>query len=137
MLLPDPRKEVIIRRILSDKQVSLLFPGNIRAKEVNEELRKQLQIQQAKGKAKKKDSPMQEMEEILAADDEGMGTMEKFSGDTFQRNRAYTPPRTITLETKYDGAVSLSIWTGYAIMVVGKTGERKVVVGPQNLSIRI
>jgi len=55
---------------------------------------------------------------------------EGFAGDDFSRKTKYTPPRTITLDTKYDGAVAIAIWTGYAVLVVSKTGERKVIVGP-------
>jgi major vault protein len=43
----------------------------------------------------------------------------------------FTSPRTITLDTKYEGAVSINAWTGYAFQVVSKTGKRKVVVGPK------
>ncbi|HLT37534.1 MAG TPA: hypothetical protein VK034_14675, partial [Enhygromyxa sp.] len=38
--------------------------------------------------------------------------------------------RTIVLDTRYDGAVCIAVWTGYAVLVVSKSGERKVVVGP-------
>ena len=55
---------------------------------------------------------------------------EVFAGDKMDRGVSYTPPRTITLDTKYDGAVSIDVWTGYAVMVVSKTGHRRVVVGP-------
>src|SRR5437899_620329 len=44
-----------------------------------------------------------------------------------------TPPRTITLDTKYDGVVSVDVWTGYAALLVRKNGERRVVVGPQTV----
>ena len=43
---------------------------------------------------------------------------------------SYTKPRTITLDTKYDGVVGIGVWTGYAVNVVSKTGKREVVVGP-------
>jgi major vault protein len=35
------------------------------------------------------------------------------------------------LDTKYDGAVSIDVWPGYAVQVVSKTGDRKVIVGPK------
>ena len=47
------------------------------------------------------------------------------------RGTSYTKPRTITLDTKFDGVVGVNVWTGYAINVVSKTGKREVVVGPQ------
>ena len=46
------------------------------------------------------------------------------------RGVSYTKPRTITLDTKYDGVVGINVWTGYAINVVSKTGSREVVLGP-------
>lgn len=52
---------------------------------------------------------------------------------TFNRNTKYTPPRTITLDNKYSGVVSIDVWTGYAINVVSKDGTKKVVCGPQTV----
>src|ERR1019366_8368664 len=39
MLLPDPRTEVTVRRILSEKQCSLWYPGNAAAQAYNHSLR--------------------------------------------------------------------------------------------------
>ena len=44
--------------------------------------------------------------------------------------RTYTKPRTITIDNKYEGAVAITVWTGYAVNVVSKNGTRKVVTGP-------
>jgi hypothetical protein len=38
MLLPDPRKEIVVRRILDPKLVELWFPGNPEALEYNRRL---------------------------------------------------------------------------------------------------
>ena len=46
------------------------------------------------------------------------------------RGTSYTKPRTITLDTKYEGVVTVDVWTGYAINVVSRGGKREVVVGP-------
>ena len=66
---------------------------------------------------------------------EGTGTPYRESDVTinpgFERHNHYTKPRTITIDNKYEGVVSVDIWTGYAVNVVSKTGDRKVVVGPQ------
>lgn len=66
---------------------------------------------------------------------EGTGTPYRESDITinpgFERHNHYTKPRTITIDNKYEGVVSVDIWTGYAVNVVSKTGDRKVVVGPQ------
>lgn len=135
MLLPDPRREVMVRRVLTTPQVRLWFPGNAEALEYNHQLQDLLADEKgaavlplsvplapvggaAESKARTAKSAKREAPPTLA-------------GEDFQRNTQYTPPRTITLNTKYDGAVAVSIWTGYAVLVVSKTGERKVVVGPQ------
>jgi major vault protein len=54
-----------------------------------------------------------------------------FAGDTFSRGTSYSQPRSITLDTKYDGVVTVSIWPGYAILVTNKAGGRKVEIGPK------
>ncbi len=134
MLLPDPRKEVIVRKVLTQKQVSLWFPGNQEALEYNSKLMQQ--IKNDKGE------PYVEVDSLLMASSVAAPmskTMKKekvledgFVGDDFKRDKGYTPPRTITLDTKYEGAVSINAWTGYAFLVVSKTGNRKVVVGPNS-----
>ena len=53
--------------------------------------------------------------------------------DQFDRGTEYTPPRTITLNNKYQGAVGIDIWNNFAIQVVSKTGRRRVVEGPSTL----
>jgi major vault protein len=128
MFLPDPRTEVIVRRILDVKQVALWFPANEKAKQINEELKKQASFgdrEASFGLAAATVPKPQRHAETSFKDAE-----EKISGDSFDRKNQYTPPRTITLDTKYEGAVAIEIWTGYAIMVVGKFRDRKVIVGP-------
>ena len=49
------------------------------------------------------------------------------------RGTSYTKPRTITLDNKLDGVVSIDVWTGYAINVISKSGKREVVCGPQTV----
>jgi len=129
IFLPDPRKEVIVRRVLDSRTVSLWFPGNREALEVNAQLKA---LQSKQGTAEyvldqetKRDAPGQP-----AAREEQAAEKSKFAGDDFTRSATYTAPRTIVLNTRYDGAVSLDVWTGYAMMVVSRTGERKVIVGP-------
>lgn len=129
VFLPDPRQEVIVRRVLSDRQIELWFPGNQEALAYNRKLRSLIQnIEEPLPDVRaKKASPglMQTMAAPAAA------PREEFVGDEFARKHSYTPPRTLTLDTKYEGAVAINTWTGYAVLVISKTGERKVVVGPQ------
>ena len=135
MLLPDPRREVMVRRVLTTPQVHLWFPGNAEALEYNHQLQDLLADEKGAGVL-----PLSVPLAPVGGASEHKSRTEKsarreapptLAGEDFQRNTQYTPPRTITLNTKYDGAVAVSIWTGYAVLVVSKTGERKVVVGPQ------
>jgi len=127
VFLPDPRKEVIVRRILEPKQVSLWFPGNQEALAYNAKLmawtRQQNSDYISDREARSVTPPA-----ALPAHREPAG--EGFAGEAFKRTEKFTPPRTITLDTKYEGAVAINVWTGYAVLVVSKTGERKVFSGP-------
>jgi len=132
MFLPDPRTQVLVRRVLDSRQVELWFPGNQEALEYNMRLREMAQQKQGDEyiPAQKAAFALAEEAEIEMPDfmreesaDEG------FVGDQFSRSFSF--PRTITLDTKYEGAVAINIWTGYAMLVVSKTGERKVIVGPK------
>ncbi len=132
MFLPDPREEVLVRRVLDARQVALWFPGNAEALEYNRRLMEMVrgqrqefvQDREARDKLGEK-----KKESRLAA----VAASEEFVGDEFSRPQGYTPPRTITLDTKYEGAVAVNVWTGYAVMVISKTGERRVAVGPQSV----
>jgi major vault protein len=166
MLLPDPRTQVIVRRVLSDKQCMNWYPGNAEALAYNQKLRQVLssapatvgavregdvergmkgatlsanQMRKSLGgdaevqtrglvaSAMNYASTQSFMESSAASKDQGL------AGDEFSRNTSYTPPRTVTLDTKYLGAPAIEVWTGYAVLVVSKTGSRKVVVGPKTI----
>ncbi|HAE39734.1 MAG TPA: hypothetical protein DCG57_14040 [Candidatus Riflebacteria bacterium] len=134
MFLADPRNEVIVRRFLELRQVSLMYPGNQEALEYNMRLK-----QIAKAGGNEDYLTDSEFKRKLAAPRPPIATRvesgapEGFAGDDFTRSPSFTQPRTITLDTKYEGAVALDIWTGYAVLVVGRTGERQVVTGPQTV----
>lgn len=127
MLLPDPRNEVIVKRVLNEKTVNLWFPGNKEAIKYNLKLKE-------------------------ATMDSGLDYTEQFSNvsrsisakstlysssiagsmtEEMNRHSSYTKPRTIQLNTKYDGAVLLNIWPDTAIQVVNKIGDRKLIEGPK------
>ena len=55
--------------------------------------------------------------------------------DTMNRGTKFTPQRTIVLNTKYDGAVHIEIFAGYAVQVVNSKGKRRTVVGPDTLNL--
>lgn len=155
MLLPDPRAEVIVRRVLSDKQGMLWYPGNEEVLAYNRWLRDVLTkapttragavsegdfIRNAKA-AIRQGGAAAPMIAYSASLSSGMG-MEKSQvtadqaaplGDEFTRGSTYTQPRSITLQTKYEGAPAIQVWTGYAVMIVSKTGKRRVEIGPTNV----
>lgn len=112
MYLPDPRTEVVVKRKLSEKECMLWYPGNHEALDYNASIGEQ-----------------------EADEERGNGLMHekkysRVSSQGFSRKNQYTEPRTITIDNKYNGAVSVNVWTGYAVNVVSKGGQRKVVTGP-------
>ncbi len=141
MFLPDPREAVFVKRVLDPKQVKLWFPGNSEALEYNRQLKQELDRRKSnEGYLEVSAEPaaaieMEELADEMPVPAPRRKKKEKVSkemaGDEFTREQSFTPPRTITLDTKYEGAVTINLWTGYAILVVSKTGQRKVVAGPQ------
>ncbi len=128
--LPDPRHEVIVRRVLDPRTVALWFPGNAEALAVNQQLAT-MKRSQAEGEH----LVDREQQRVMAAkapqaqraDEKAAST---YAGDDFTRSQNFTRPRTLVLDTKYEGAVSIDVWTGYAVLVVSRTGERRVIAGP-------
>ncbi len=144
VFLPDPRKEVVVLRVLEPKICELLYPGNQEALQKNlDRLGKAstsavLAVAAAAPAAFYAEGLIGSATASLVDDTMGgrglRGAAAKdFGGDAFERNQQYTPPRTITLNSKYDGAVTTRIWSGYAIMLVSKDGTRRVVEGPQTV----
>lgn len=132
MFLPDPRTEVIVRRVLEPKTVTLWFPGNQEALEYNRRLMEMTRAQKGEEFVADREARRTLGQAAALKAAAAVPVPEGFVGDEFTRQQSYTPPRTITLDTKYDGAVSINVWTGYAVLVVSKTGKREVVVGPQS-----
>ncbi len=136
MFLPDPREFVIVRRILSAKQVALWFPGNTEAMEYNLKLQELQQNDKSRNyiESNQLDEVQQIQQEQSVSSISNIAKQKvskKIAGDNFARDSNYVPPRTITLDNKYDGAVTISPYTGYAVLIVSRTGTRKVVSGPQ------
>ncbi len=132
MFLPDPREAVIVRRVLSPKQANLWYPGNVEVLEYNEKLQEfaqEKEVCQDYIPAPKLQQQMPLQMQDAIQDKKEM--LAEIASDEFVRSQSYTTARTITLDTKYEGAVTVEVWTGYAVLVTGKTGVRKVIVGPQ------
>ncbi len=137
MLLPDPRHEVIVRRVLSDKECALWYPGNQEALAYNRSLRAVMnEAPSARAGFVPENELLQRQAEGLREAPTASQAAEKADTgkaampDSFERNLNYTQPRTVTLDTKYQGVPSINVWTGYAAMVISKTGTRRVEKGP-------
>jgi major vault protein len=137
MLLPDPRTEVMVRRVLSDKQANLWYPGNSEALEYNRQLRQLLSTAPTtrQGAISEGDFERGMRKQVAKGIQRGMEQSrvsgdQALAADEFSRASTYTQPRTVTLDTKFQGVPSIDVWTGYAIMVVSKTGKRRVEQGP-------
>jgi len=161
MLLPDPRKEVIVRRVLSAKKCQLWYPGNTEALAYNANLRKELGPEGPQGPVgahvnkdmlRSRDMTKSARRKLATSDiklqanaisdtddyfdDEAYLAIQnapEFLADQFKRGTSYTKPRTITIDTKYAGVPSIDVWTGYAVMVVSKSGDRRVELGPKTI----
>jgi len=142
IFLPDPRTEVLVRRILDSRKVELWFPGNKEALEYNLVLTEMQKTQQSKyvvheEVSKQLSTGVNVMEQQIdkVSDDRKKREKEKTSkesvSDSFSRTNTFSQPRTITLNTKYEGAVTIKLRTGYAVLVVSPSGTRKVILGPQ------
>lgn len=143
MLLPDPREEVIVRRVLSDRQCEDWYPGNQEALEYNQSLRElarqapttrrgvvsEGEVDRSKALRKYQDKRSKAPAQQSAVSRDALAVV----ADEFTRGSTYTEPRTVTLDTKFAGVPSIDIWTGYAVMVVSKTGERRVEIGPKTI----
>ena len=141
MYLPDPRVEVVVKRKLSQRECNLWYPGNQTALAYNAGLTEK-SLEKAIAKSVKAATANLDSSTATAysvtnsvsninRELQTLAYLESNAG--ISRGTSYTKPRTITLDNKYDGVVSLDVWTGYAVNVVSKNGTRKVVRGPQTI----
>lgn len=149
MCLPDPRKEVFVRRVLTDAESEAMYPGNAEAMEYNRTLRaiQQRSPTTRRGMVSEGDLATTMKKKGLAANsmrlEEAVFADASFSayqsgaemgGDEFTRAATYSEPRTVTLgNDKFAGVPKINPWTGYAVMVVDTAGNRRVERGPQRV----
>lgn len=128
MYLPDPRFEVVVKRKLTDHQCELMYPGNTEALMYNRGLNEQAVEKRAKTAT---------LDTFAFASANSMDTTlaNLEAKANISRGTSYTKPRTVTLDTKYDGVVTVVVWTGYAVNVISKNGNREVVCGPQTVML--
>lgn len=141
MYLPDPRVEVVVKRKLSQRECNLWYPGNQTALAYNAGLTEK-SLEKAIAKSVKAATANLDSSTATAysvtnsvnninREFQTLAYLESNAG--ISRGTSYTKPRTITLDNKYDGVVSVDVWTGYAVNVVSKNGTRKVVRGPRTI----
>lgn len=120
MYLVNPIEEVVTRRKLTEKECRLFYPGN-------NEVLKHNGFNPIKNQA----APMY-LTTNASFDAFGKALQPDAISDNsgFTRGNEYTKPRTVTIDNKYEGAVAIDVWTGYAVNVISKNGSRKVVIGP-------
>lgn len=158
VFLPDPRTEVIVRRVLDDRTVSLWYPGNEEALAYNQSLREtaaetqrdvavaasanfvqdttyrsSMDLKRSMNRGTMKSTALAGGGAAMASAGPAFSSASNVQGERLQRGAKYTPPPTLTLDTKYDGVPPISVWTGYAVQVVDKEGNRKVVKGPATI----
>ena len=127
MYLPDPRTEVVVKRVLTPKECDTFYPGNREVLEYNLGLNEA----QAEKNARMGKSNKTDVINNAYSTSNQEATLAIFAANgNISRGVSYTKPRTIVLDTKYEGVVTVSPWTGYAVNVVSKSGKRETIVGP-------
>ena len=126
MFLPDPRYEVMVRRKLTEKQCKLWYPGNDEVLTYNT------------GVIPANFTTVKTVDAIHTTDfciDNCVSNIPRVVKNfDINRNNEYTPPRAITLNNnKFDGAVVVNVWNGYAVVVINKWGESRVEIGPKTV----
>jgi len=137
MLLPDPRHEVIVRRVLSDRECSLWYPGNADALAYNQGLRSLVhnvpttrQGVLSEGDVERGGKRIAKAAANMVMEASRVSGDQALVSDEFSRASTYSQPRMVTLDNKFQGAPQITVWTGYAVLVTAKTGRRRVEVGP-------
>jgi major vault protein len=141
MYLADPRTEIPVRRGLTAEECALWYPNNKEALAYNNELAETIAKSPSgrsgvvsegdylKGQAKKKHSGAMYMADMESFRPEDVS--DETVSDTITRGTKFTQPKTLTLNTKYDGVPKVEVWPGFAVLIVGAEGSRRVVTGPE------
>lgn len=131
MYLVNPINEVVVKRKLTRNQCELWYPGNDEVMRYNGNISQDNEIKRGIGSFDAINTMYSASNNAMLCN--GFYGQENVETDDsgFSRGSTYTKPRTITIDNKYDGVVSINVWTGYAVNVVSKSGNRKVIIGPQ------
>lgn len=132
MLLLNPADKTMVQRVLTDRQVDLWFPGNLTAKDFNKGLQTgPTGLQSYSPTASNYSSDISPVSSRSRSNT--LSTKPSGIADEFNRPTNFTAPKTIKLDDRFIGAVGIKIWPGYAIQIVGRTGKRRVEVGPRTV----
>lgn len=130
MYLPDPRTEVVVKRKLTNKECELMYPGNTEVLLYNRELSEQAMERASRKGLVSTDGLNNAINTAYSTANQESALAIFEANANISRGVSYTKPRTITLDTKFDGVVAIDVWTGYAINIVSKSGKREVILGP-------
>jgi major vault protein len=143
MLLPNPVDEILVRRVLTEKECATWYPGNEEAAAYNRSLRHLAHLTPSTraGVVSEGDYERQQKKMARPAPAGGAPAMEQSAvgkdtrvvGDVLERQNQFTQPRTIVFNQKFDGVPNVNVWVGYAVMVIDKQGGRRVEQGPKNI----
>lgn len=131
MYLPDSRTEVVVKRKLTESQCKLWYPGNAAVLDYNRALDERAVEKFVNKSIDPMSTAFYSLADCTTSTSCNLASWE--SNANVARGTSYTKPRTITLDNKLDGVVSLDIWTGYAVNIISKSGKREVVCGPQTV----
>lgn len=145
MLLPNPVTDVPIRRVLSQQECANWYPGNTEALVFNQDLLELSsespttrggavsdgELLRAGKRGRITASAMSNSMESAAQHSRVSQSYGASAGDEIDRSSTYTTPRSITLNTKFQGVPRIAIWNGYAARVEDSTGKCHVEVGPK------
>lgn len=148
MLLPDPRTQVIVRRVLTEKQCQQWYPGNLEAARYNAALR-EMSRSTSSTRGAVSEGEIERSKKIratTAANSDAFGYADRsrthsetlaVGVEEFERSATYTEPRTLTLDTKFSGVPTIDLWTGFAVNIVTVRDDvetkRRVEVGPRRI----
>lgn len=144
MFLPDPRKEVIVRRPLSEDECNTYFPGNKNVADFNRELRERDQEVDVAAAMTGLPSYRTGHAEsgitfsaanVVSLADSSASLRGSRATDVIERGTKFTPPREIVLGDKFGGVVKIRPWSGFAVQVVDQDGHSRVETWPRTVQL--
>jgi major vault protein len=147
MLLPNPVDEILVRRVLTEKECATWYPGNEEAAAYNRSLRSLAQQTPStragvvsEGDYERNAKKMSKAIPAAGApamEQSAVGRDARVVGDVTERgSNQFAQPRTLVFNQKFDGVPNVNVWVGYAVMVLDKSGGRRVEQGPKNILLQ-